>query len=185
MISLNSSFIITKLLSIYEFNQIFYDIFSLFFYVKTSRSNIDYLFECFQNVLKNHEFNDKELVKQIINNIISFYNVSSALKKFQLDLDAKILVDEFFRVSQKEELDETFECLYGLKNRFKEMGKEISEELLSKGLLYFSQIIDIDQFSFYLGIPQYKNGIAFIFNIEGLTKFVSIFIFIISFNYIG
>ena len=184
-ISLNSSFIITKLLSIYEFNQIFYDIFSLVFYVKTSRTNIDYLFECFQNVLKNHKFNDNELMKEIINGIMSLYNISSAFKKFKLDLDAKILVDEYFRVSQKEDLDEAFESLFSLKKKFKEMGKDISQELLTKGLLYFSQIINIDNFSFYLGIPQYKNGIAFIFNIEGLTKFVSIFFFIISFNYIG
>ena len=177
-ISLNSSFIITKLLSIYEFNQIFYDIFSLVFYVKTSRSNIDYLFECFQNVLKNHKFNNQKKVEEIINGLMSLYNFSSALTKFKLELDSKKIINEYLRIMElyeKEEIEEKFEELFYMKNKLKEIGKEISKGLLSKGLLRFSQVIILEEFAFFLGFPRYKNGITLKFYVQGLTKFVSIF----------
>ena len=61
-ISFSSPFIITKLLEIYELKELFYDFCSYVFKVKTSRTNIDYLFECFQNVLKNHKFNNNKKI---------------------------------------------------------------------------------------------------------------------------
>jgi len=175
-LSFNSSFIINKLLEIYELKELYYDMFSFVFNVKTSRTNIDYLFECFQNVLKNHNFNDKKNIELIINGIISLYNFSGALKKFKLELDTKKIIDEFLRITEKKELEESFKYFFYLKKSLKENGKELSKALLSKGLLSFSQVINLDEFSIYLGVPKYKNGIALMFNIQGLTKFVSIFI---------
>ena len=110
---------------------------------------------------------------------MALYNFSGALKKFKLELDAKKIIDEALRINEiidKKELENTFEKFFYLKNTLKEIGKELSKTLLSKGLLRFSQVINLDQFSIYLGFPKYKNGIALMFNIQGLTKFVSIFI---------
>ena len=120
---------------------------------------------------------------------MALYNFSGALKKFKLELDAKKFIDEVLRMTEiidKKELENTFEQFFYLKNALKEIGKEISKTLLSKGLLRFSQVINLDQFSIYLGFPKYKNGIALMFNIQGLTKFVSIFInYKFIFYYIG
>ena len=177
-INLNSSFIVDKLLSIYELKELYYDIFTFVFYIKTSRANIDYLFECFQNVLKNHKFNNQKKVEEIINGLMSLYNLSSALTKFKLELDSKKIINEYLRIMElyeKEEIEEKFEELFYLKNKLKEIGKEISKGLLSKGLLRFSQVIILEEFAFFLGFPRYKNGITLKFYVQGLTKFVSIF----------
>ena len=173
-LTLNSSFIVNRLLTIYELNELYYDIFTFVFYVKTSRANIDYLFECFDTIFKNHKFDKK--FEQLINGIMALYNFSGALKKFKLELDAKKIINETIRISEKRELDESFESFYKMQSDLKKMGKEISKALLSKGLLQFSQVINLDEFHIYLGVPKYKNGIAFMCNIQGLTKFVSIFI---------
>ena len=174
-LTLNSSFIVDKLLTICELNQLYYDIFSFVFNVKTSRANIDYLVECFQNILKNHEFNDQENVEETLNGLISLMNFSGALKKLQLELDAKKAINEVLRIYEIEKKEKSEKFIY-LENYLKEMGKKLSKELLSQGLLKFSQVINLDQFYIYLGFPKYKNGIALMFNILGLTKFVSIFI---------
>ena len=158
-LTLYSSFVVDKLLNICELKELYYDIFSFVFYGKTSRANIDYLFECCQNVLKNHKFNDQ--------------------KNIELELDAKKIINEVLRITEifeKEELEKRLEKLFYLKNDLKAFGKELSKTLLSQGLLRFSQVINLDQFSIFLGFPKYKNGIALIFNIQGLTRFVSTFI---------
>ena len=178
-LTINSSFIVDKLLTIYEIKELYYDIFSFVFYCKTSRANIDYLFECCQNVLKNHNFNDKKAVEGFINGLMCLYNFTGALKKFKLELDTKKIINEYLRITEimdKEEFEESFEKFFYMKNDLKKMGKELSKNLLSKGLLRFSQVINLDDFSLYLGVPKFKNGIALIFNVRGLTKFVSIFI---------
>ena len=181
-LTLNSSFIVEKLLTIYELNQLYYDIFSFVFNVKASRINIDYLLECFQNVIKNHKFNNQENVEETINSLISLINLSTALKKFKLELDAKKVIDEVLKLIEIEKKEKSEKFVY-LENYLKEMGRKLSKALLSQGLLKFSQVINLDQFNIYIGVPKYKNGIALMFNIQGLTRFVSILINYIFFLY--
>ena len=178
-LNFSSYFILNNLLTIYELKDLYYDFFSFVFYAKTSRANIDYLFECFQNVLKNHHFNYKKNIELGINAFMSLFNLSGALKKFKLEFDTKKIIDEFFRIIEiidKGEMDDIFKQYFYLKSTLMEFGKKLSKALLSKGLFRFSQIINLDDFSIYLGVPKYKNGIALKFSIQGLTKFVSIFI---------
>ena len=73
-------------------------------------------------------------------------------------------------------MEESSETFFNFKKNLKKLGKDLSKALLSKGLLDFSQVINLDELYLYLGFPKYKNGIAFMSNIQGLTKVVSIFI---------
>ena len=174
-LSFNSSFLIEKLLSIYQIKDILIEFFTLVLYVKTSRMNIDYLLECFQNVIKNHKFNNNESIKEFLGKLMEFFSLSSALKKLKLEFDAKKYVNEANKLYGTEELKDKF---INQKDIYKALGEQFCQILQSKGLLYFSQAINIDNFTLFLGVPKYKNGISLTINIQGLTRFVSILIII-------
>ena len=75
------------------------------------------------------------------------------------------------KIDEKDILENGFK---NIKEKLKKDGLEAREDLKSKGLLSFAQIINIDNFSLYIGFPKYRNGISFNIFIKGLTKFVSI-----------
>ena len=167
--SFKSSFNINKLLTNCELKDFLYEAFSLIFYFKSTRVNIDYLFKCFKNVLNERKFKN-EYFKDFMNKFMLIFNLSDALK-FHLELYAKKIIDEILKIDEKDNSGNEFKKI---KEKFKKNGYVVRKILKLKGLLSFAQIINIDNFSLYIGFPKYRNGISFNIFIKGLTKFVSI-----------
>lgn len=162
----------------FEFNELFSEefnekntlinILTIIFSIKFTGENIKFLIKSFYEALKKVKLNDEKYHKKY-NNIINYLNFiySFINSKIKLEFNGQIYVDSIEKDIQNQiiiRFRQIIEFLWYL---------VIEPPLKQYNLMETIKSINLDNLCITFGFPKYKNGLAIIIKLPGITQYLN------------
>ena len=152
------------------------EIFNVFLSVKSSGENVKYLTTALIAAFKDVKLEDEKKKKKL-EKFLGFLNLVNVFigAKLKFEYDAKVLKGEGDKAAEKlpggqEGLKKQLSGYHDMaKNMGSQMAKPAVEGLGFSGAL---KALNLDSISIAGGVPKYKNGLALVVKIPGLTNVV-------------